>query len=239
METACRAPARTPGVVGTPGYIAAVDLAIAILGTVGTLIAAVAAVGSWKAAARSDKAASQMTAIERDRRHGELTPQLRFQFKDPGNGQPLLRVYLDGPPSLNRLDRIELTVRDDMPNRAQFATIGTVTPEQVAKQVWGPYKFVRGVDGASQDGRTMAPFELLVGESRPFAMEPTSPPPWSNDQADWWRNQYKGTPLRIALVCHRDGYEPWTLKFEVQLEETKALESGTAKELLPAAEPEQ
>lgn len=210
------------------------DLAIAIIGTIATLTAAVAAVGAWRAASRSDKAATALTAIEQDRRHGELTPQLRFQFKDPGNGQPLLRVYLDGPASLNYLDRIDLTIRDDMPGRAQFPQIGALTPEQIERQIWGPYRFTPHVDGASQDGRTMAPFDLPVGESRPFALEPTLAPPWSNDQGNWWRNKYKDTPLRLTLECHKDGHEPWLLKFEVHLVETKALEAETAKEL-PAA----
>ena len=61
--------------------------------------------------------------------HGELTPQFRFQFKDPGDGQPLLRVYLDGPTSLNYLDGINLAIRDDIPGRSPFPQIGALTPE--------------------------------------------------------------------------------------------------------------
>lgn len=209
------------------------DLAFTILSTAGTIIAAIAALGSWKAANRADKAASSLTAIEQDRRHSELTPEFRFEFKDPGNGQPLLRVYLDGPASLSHLDRIDLTVRDDMPNRERFAVGSVLTEEDIKAQIWGPFRFVPIVDGASQDGRTMAPFDLPVGESRRFALEPTTAPRW-DPNPDWWREQRKNDPLRLTVQCSKDGHEPWLLKFEVQLEEMKALEAETVKEL-PAA----
>lgn len=181
------------------------------------VVAAIAASGAWRAGNRSAK----LTEIELERRHSELSPMFGFGLDRSGGGrQSRLTVSLNAPAALGRLDEITMTIRDDVPDRAQLAvaTGSTVPPEDVARQIWGPLRFVHGVDGGSSDGRTVTPFALPVGESRPFALEPTLAPPWSNSQAGWWENQYAGKPLRLTLECRREGYEPWTVKVEVPLE---------------------
>ncbi|HEV2347382.1 MAG TPA: hypothetical protein VGS97_25025 [Actinocrinis sp.] len=188
----------------------------AALSAGGTLVAAVAAVGSWKAAGRSDKAATALTSIERDRWHAEMTPKFKITLKDPSMTRTVLYVGLEGPTTLSHLDTIEMTIRDDMPGRAELTAENGVSADEIRQQIWGPLRFVRGVDGGSSDGRTVDTFELPVGESRPFAVDVTLSPHWYSDPQAW-RDQWDGTPLRLTLKCTREGFEPWTVKSEVPL----------------------
>ena len=102
---------------------------------------------------------------------------------------------------------------------------GGPTPEQVAAQVWGPYRFipgtgpgadpVRGIPGADETGRVTATGGMPVGEELPFFLEPTRPPSWSSQPQENWLK--RGTVVRLRLGCRRDGREPWTLTAEVDV----------------------
>jgi hypothetical protein len=81
-------------------------------------------------------------------------------------------------------------IRDDHPWRGQGAPVaGVPTPEQVAEQIWGLYRFVpgtgpgadpvRGVPGADPTGRTAPTGGLPVSEELPFTLELNRPPSWS------------------------------------------------------------
>jgi len=128
-----------------------------------------------------------------------------------------LRVALVGPAALDRLDRVTVRIRDDIPGRAPV-TPGGPTAEEIARQVWGPYRFVPGVDGADQTGRSVAPFGLLLGDWRPLALERTPAPTWSSD-ATAWQRQYNDQPVRLTLACVREGDEPWTVPQEVRVDQ--------------------
>jgi hypothetical protein len=97
-------------------------------------------------------------------------------------------------------------------------TAGGPTAEQIDRQVWGPYRFVPGVDGADETGRSLEPFTLLLGDWRPFALERTPPPPWSNDSGSW-RQRYADQPVRLTLSCYRKDHEPWTVPVEIVVED--------------------
>ena len=72
------------------------DLAITIIGAVAAVAAAIAATGSWLAARRSNTTAAAVAAIERDRRHDELTPVFEFTctVRDAAPDSADLRVEL-------------------------------------------------------------------------------------------------------------------------------------------------
>jgi hypothetical protein len=55
-----------------------VNLTIAILGLLATIAAAVATVGSWRAAGKANQTADKVAAVEHQRRHSELTPQFQI-----------------------------------------------------------------------------------------------------------------------------------------------------------------
>jgi hypothetical protein len=200
-----------------------VDTTITIIGLIAAVLSALGALGAWQAARQANKASVQanaaavaVAAIETERRHVELTPRVRLELEQEDSTSAILRVAVDGPDDLDRVDAVSVSIRDDIPNRAELSrSIGTqVSPEQIRAQIWGPLRFQHGTDGGSADGRSVEPFRLDVGESRPLLMRPTVPPPWSKDM-DWWRRQYNGKPLRVTVTCTRDGYEPWVFQREV------------------------
>ncbi|HZD71230.1 MAG TPA: hypothetical protein VFA45_20710 [Actinomycetes bacterium] len=194
------------------------NLAVAILSTVGVFVAAGAAVGSLLAARQANRAAATLAMIERHRWHADLTPQFEVTCTATSGDQATLRVAFVGPPGLDRLDRVTVSVRDDIRGRRPVIA-GGPTAEQIARQVWGPYRFVRGVDGADENGRSVAPVELLLGDRRPFALERTLPPPWWGMDVDGWRKQYADQPVRLTLTGHHQGDEPWTVPREVYVDQ--------------------
>lgn len=199
------------------------DIAALVVAVAAVVIAAAAA----EYARRSAKSAAETAALDKQRRHAELTPHFRVTLEraNPGVDTQRLRVFLTGPPELGRLDALTVTIRDDHLWRGQGAQLaGGPTAEQVARQIWGPYRFtpgtgpgadaVRGIPGADPDGRTTPTRGMPVGEELQFSLEPTMPPPWSQQPPENWRRE-RGAAVRLQLEGHRDGWDPWTLAGEV------------------------
>ena len=110
-----------------------VNVAITIIALCATIAAAVAAFGSWSAA-------TKMAAIERGRRHEELTPRFQITCSEKANDASSadLRVMLTGG-GLERLDEVTVTILDDT-NQDYWAhgPPDDVTQEQASAFVWGP-----------------------------------------------------------------------------------------------------
>jgi hypothetical protein len=116
-------------------------------GALGTIGAVWYTRWSDRSASRSAIAAAT-TALDTQRRNAELTPRFRITCQPSNPGSPALRlgVFLAGPPELERLDKLTLIIRDDHPWRSQHTPLaGGPTPEQVAGQIWGPYRLTPGV----------------------------------------------------------------------------------------------
>ncbi|MGI5262295.1 hypothetical protein [Streptomyces angustmyceticus] len=156
----------------TTDTIASLALCVAI-------VAAVAAIGSWKAARNSNGAAQTMSRIEQQRLHADLTPVFRCAVvANEARSTAMLRVHLEGPPGLLSHDAIQITVsiRNDNPHRGNGPQLaGTAAPEQVRAHIWGPWKF--SADGRDDTGRTVAPQQLTVGEWTRYGLTPTTLPP--------------------------------------------------------------
>lgn len=193
------------------------NLVIAILGLGGTLVAAMAAIGAWMAARLSGQAVAALPAIEQRRLHAELTPVFEVSCGDTGGDRAELRVEFLGPPGLDRLDQVTVTIRDDI-RGCKPVIDGGPTAEEIAEQVWGPCRFVPGVDGADKTGRSAAPISFTLGDWRPYALERTRPPIWSNDDTGW-RRQYADQPVRLTMTCQREENEPWVVPLEVTIDE--------------------
>jgi hypothetical protein len=92
-----------------------------------------------------------------------------------------LRVMLVGPPGLDRLDRLTVTIRDDHFRRGEHQQImGGPTTEEIKAHIWGPYRFTpsTGPDDARADGigrTTVYDAQLPIGEELPFQLEHTVP----------------------------------------------------------------
>lgn len=180
-----------------------------------TLLALIGSLGAWRTAHLAKQAAAALTAIEARRWHTDMTPQFEVTGVRASDTRAELRIRFTGPPGLHKLT-ITATIRNDWPDRKIICN-GGPTQEEVDAQIWGPYRFVHEVDGGSQDGRTISPFTLLVGDGRPFALESSKHPNWT-DHA-WWRQQYNGAPVRLALHCVHEDDAPWTVHLEVPVDE--------------------
>jgi hypothetical protein len=90
------------------------DVAIAIIGTLAAVGAAIAAFGSWKAATRANLAAAAMAAIERERRHDELAPifDVTCKMRSTAPDSAYMRVTLAAG-GMDRLDEVTVTILDD------------------------------------------------------------------------------------------------------------------------------
>ncbi len=184
-----------------------------VVGTLATLAGVAIAVASWRATQSQSRATAALTKIEQHRRWSELTPQFTVACEPTSGEQVRLLVGLMGPVGLERLDEVTVTIRNDRPDRTPV-TAGPPTQDDLDRQIWGPYQFVRGVDGAAEDGRSVPAKPLLLGERLEFRLAPTPQPFWVDDPADW-RRRYAGQPVRLSLRCRREGWDPWTIPVEV------------------------
>jgi hypothetical protein len=64
----------------------------------------------------------------------------------------------------------------------------------------------RGIPGADPVGRTTPTRGMPVGEELEFHLEPTSPPPWSQQPIENWRKE-RGGMVRLQLECHCEMWE--------------------------------
>lgn len=191
------------------------DGTTAITAVAGTI----AAIAAWKAAERSNRTAETVARIEQNRWQTEMEPTFDITIVRPQGGYATLDVQLTGPHALRQLDEIvvEILASDDQ-MRDPLNPVGRPTAEDVRNHTWGPYRFTPRVDGADEHGKMVAPFDLVVGRGRPFALEETRPPFWQegNDRADRWRDQWDGKPLKLRLTCRREGHEAWVIPYDIE-----------------------
>jgi hypothetical protein len=155
------------------------DLAIAIIGAAAAVAAAIAALGFWKAARKSNATADLMAGIEWDRRYQELTPEfdVTFTARDTADDSADLRVALK-PGRLQRLDEVTIAILDEA-GKAHW-TRGLpdgVTQDEAEIFVWG----AMGVQHGSQRAGCQQPGEqavsLLPDHREELGPSPSDPDP--------------------------------------------------------------
>lgn len=192
------------------------SIVLAVLGFLAAAASATAAIGSWRAARRSDKAATILATIEKDRRHTELTPSFDIVcHRSPVGDTAYLQVTLTGPPDLDRLDGVAVSIRNDRANRSPTIA-GGPTAEELAAVIWGPLRFRPYVDDADELGRSIPFVPLARQDTMQLAMEASLVPRWVADH-DLWRRQYAHHPLRLHFTCTREGHEPWKFPIDVSI----------------------
>ncbi|MDG4760742.1 hypothetical protein [Micromonospora sp. WMMD710] len=170
-----------------------------------------------------------MTAIESERRKSELSPRFRVACEplNPGSEDIVrLRVALIGPPGLDRLDRLTVTIRNDHHRRGEGELqqyMDGPTQEEVKQHVWGPYRFTphTGPDDARADGmgrQVVYDQSLPIGEELPYQLEHTHPGHWmrSYTQASWLRE--RGPVIRLAFTAEHKDHGSWYLPCEIETE---------------------
>ncbi|MGW4883378.1 hypothetical protein [Streptomyces murinus] len=192
-----------------------------ILSAVSAVIALCISRTANKAAFHANRAADQANAtadavaqVERDRWHHEMTPQFDVTITrlGPSSDQASLMLTFEGPAALERLDEVELEIRDDGYTHGVGVAGGT-NEQELANTIWGPYRFKPGVDGAGPIGRTSPAVSMVLGDRLKRALEESFPPSWTD--RDYWRGRYGNEPVRLWVRCQRDGYQPWMLTYDV------------------------
>lgn len=168
---------------------------------------------SWLTSARGRK---DQAVAEVRRRHRELHPEFDVtaerKFSDDVG---LLTVKLIGPRDLDRLDWIQVTIRDDKPRRGSQTQAGR-TDEEVARQIWGPFRLRPGVDGADREGRTARQGGPAMTDSCLFTVEHTTPPQWYSGGTVRWRKDYRNHKIRLSIESGR-GEHTWSDSLEVPI----------------------
>lgn len=168
--------------------------------------------------------ARQVRMITEAQRREDLRPEFAVVLQPLNSGPDEERVMrltlkLTGPAALESLDAITVEVRDDRPR----AALGTgPTQAEVARQIWGPYRFSPGVDQAEPDGRRVSPMPvqrpqgvLPAGESLILQMERTTAPDWYAGGEKAWREEYpRSGPVKLVLTC-RAAEMTWAVPLEV------------------------
>lgn len=193
------------------------NLTIALIGLAATIVASIAALGAWQAATKANRSAEKMATIEDARRHVELTPQLRITCRAQSDDRADLVVSLDGPAGLDRLDEMTISIRDDRHDRGASPISGGPAAEQVAEVIWGPYRLAAGISGVDATGRYITYGQLRLGDWSQFSLQRTFQPPWQTD-AENWRRQWQAGPVRLVIVCQREGLPSWTLPYEIEVQ---------------------
>lgn len=201
--------------------------------TVTAGFSAVAAGGSWWAAARANRIAKEansaaesanrtaeaLARIERDRRQAELAPRFEIELVDEQGDYSKLDVQLREPAALGHLEEvvIEVTPSDDQ-DRTLRLPHPDMRQEMIDAQTWGPFRFRPGIDDADEHGQRVAPFSLKVGRGKPIAIERTRPPVWQEgqDRDDRWRDQWVGKPMKLRIHC-RKGDLVWELPYDLPI----------------------
>ena len=196
-----------PDVVSAAGSVAGVVVALGALGV---------ALFAYRVSRRSTDANLRLVAVEERREHADLRPNFSAVFHKVSDSMATIAIELVGPPQLDGLDQVELSLRDDKP-RGGSLIAGGPSLAQVRGHVWGPYRLRRGVDGADSAGRVLQPFALALGDQRVVALDSQTPPPWATSSTGDWQREYAGMPVRLKLRCYRDGHKPWTVLLQVEV----------------------
>lgn len=173
--------------------------------------AVAAAEKAVEAAEKSAAAAEAMTAIERERRHRDNRPDISIKHTPFLSGGTQLELLLTGPHGVEEV-RVERLVIQDSEPWANPVVQGP-TREELAVYVRGPYEFMGKLEGQKSGGRSVEPFTLIVGYPHKLVLKVTSPPPNSKIPESVWRQDVHVLPLRVAVECTQEGYEPWRYVF--------------------------
>ena len=147
-----------------------------------------------------------------------------------------LKVTLVGPPGLDRVDFMMVSILDDSLDRLANAAEAGPSLEEFLDQIWGPLRFLPGSGPdharADTDARTFRHTRgLATGVSTTCLMEQTKPPPWLNWNGTRWRENV-GTVLFLSITMHHDGHGTWKLPAELDIGGV-LLRQGPARVVLP------
>ncbi|HVB41329.1 MAG TPA: hypothetical protein VNF47_01320, partial [Streptosporangiaceae bacterium] len=182
---------------------------------------------SRASAQEANAAAGTLAAVERDRRHDELAPEFEVTrtVRDSAADSADMRVALK-PGRLECLDEVTITILDETgADHWAHGLPNGVTQEEAETFVWGGWEFNTGASKQVVSNRTTRAraYSPVTGKNwDTLSLHRTRPGHWmTGTSQEEWRKQHEGKPIRLRLTCQRDGYEPWTVLYEVLAEVRK------------------
>ncbi len=100
------------------------------------VVAIIIALASAAYTRRQAVAAEAATAIEDQRRHDELTPEITVTCGERGDRLADMTLELTGPAGLDGLDEVTARIRDDKPDRRPSPG-SQLTQDRVSEVIWG------------------------------------------------------------------------------------------------------
>jgi len=97
-----------------------------------------------------------------------------------------------------------------------------VTQEEARAFVWGPWEFNTGASAQVVTNRESRPraYSRVNGKNWDLlSMTRTRPGRWMSDGPDEWRKRWRDQPVRLLLTCRCEGYEPWFVQRDVEVEQ--------------------
>jgi len=187
------------------------------------IVSALGSVGAVWYARVSGRLAARQVALDAARRKEELAPRLSVSWERAREGDLVcVRVALVGPPGLEWVDDILLTVRE----------VGALPPphpgllslELAQAHVWAPYGFVPQHPGVLPV-RTYRTGPVNVGEDAWCRLEHTVAPMYLMLTKEKWQQRLGGQVLRLWVNCERREWGRWRQAVEIDM----AAESGSVQ----------
>lgn len=164
------------------------------------------------------KLAKEAGSIELDRRHTELEPKFKMEFRGGSNHQSpgvtqfyRMKLELIGPTALQELDKISIEIRDSKRKPPELQNFKNRSVME--KQLWSPYRFTPGVDEAPSDGRTVVYRPFSVHESAEFQLEDNPVPPGTSP--DWWESSISSSEFKVWVICEKKDFRNWKIPLQL------------------------
>ena len=192
--------------------ISVIWAAVGAVGSIGAAsVAAWAAHQSRLSAGEANAAATALVAIERDRRHEELTPQFEIMctVKAAASDSADLWVELTGG-RLERHAAVSVTIQDESGQDHWGRGLPDgVRAEEAEAFVWGPWEFNTGASEQVVSNRQSRerPFDRVSGKNwELLSLTRTRPGRWMTGASqEQWRKQWRDKPVRLLLTCKCEG----------------------------------
>lgn len=187
-------------------------LATDIILAAATVAAAIAAAGSWRAAALSNRTSTRLAAIESSRRHEEKAPVFQISGVETADGEgAYMTVSLVGG-SLETVEEVVLTILDEAGQDYRSSTLPDNTSQEAYDRfLWAPWEFNAGASIQVIDNRNTRPrsYTWIGGKDWDYLhLHRTRAGSWmSEPQSKSWREE-RNKPLRL-LVTAAHGDDTW------------------------------
>lgn len=199
-------------------------LATDIILAAGSVAAAIAAAGSWRAATLSNRTSRSLAAIESSRRHEESAPIFRLDGVESQDGENAYITATLAGGSWETVQEVVLTILDETgQDRRSGPPPDGVTQDQYDQFLWSRWEFNAGASEQVVNYRESRPrtYSWIGGKDWDYLhLKGTHAGGWMSDaQRKSWRTDRIPT-LRVLITAKHDT-DTWHQLHEVTMRSTE------------------